>query len=72
MCLTQDFLTQKQLSKVAGQLSAMHLSIGLLFRRFTRNMYHFIENRISWHEPKIVNKNAKEELKNFGVAILTL
>ena len=30
---------------------------------FYRNMYHFIENRISWYEIKIVNKNVKEELK---------
>ena len=26
-------------------------------------MYHFIENKISWYEPKLVNKNIKEELK---------
>ena len=63
MYLTQDFLTPRQLSKVAGQLSAMHLSIDSLFRLFTRNMYHFIENRISWHEPKTVTKTLKKYLK---------
>ena len=63
MYLNQDFLTAKQLSKVAGRLSSMHLAIGPLVPLFTRNMYHFIEKRISWYEQKIVSKNVKEELK---------
>ena len=61
--LNQDFLTPKQLSKVAGQLSSMHLAIGPLVRLFTRNMYRFIEKRISWFEQKLVSKNVKEELE---------
>ena len=28
-------------------------------------MCHFIENRIFWYKPKIVNKNVKEELKSW-------
>ena len=38
MHLNQEFLTPKQLSKVAGQLSSMYLAIGSLVRLFTRNM----------------------------------
>ena len=63
MYLNQEFLIPKQLSKVAGQLPFMHLAMGQLLRFFTRNMYHFIEKRISWYEQKLVNKNVKEELK---------
>ena len=61
--LNQDFLTPKQLSKVAGQLSSMHLEIGPLVRLSTRNMYRFIEKRISWFEQKLISKNVKEELE---------
>ena len=61
MYLNQEFLTPKQLSKVAGQLSSMHLAIGPLVRFFTRNMYHFIERRISWYDRKLVNKNIKKQ-----------
>ena len=39
------------------------MAIGPLVRLFTRSMYHFIVNRISWYEPKIVNQNVKEGLK---------
>ena len=47
MYLNQEFSTPKQLPKVAGQLFSMRLAIGPLVRRFTRNMYHFIEKRFS-------------------------
>ena len=47
MYLNQEFLTPKQLPKVAEQRSFMHLPIGPLVRLFTRNMYHFTEKRIS-------------------------
>ena len=53
----------RELSKVAGPLSSMHLAIGPLVRPFTRSMYYFMEKIISWYEQKIVNKNVKEELK---------
>ena len=46
----------------------MHSAIGPLVRFFTRNMYNFIEKRISWYEPKTINKNVKKNL-NFGVTI---
>ena len=41
----------------------MHLAIGPLVRLFTRNMYHEIENRISWYEPKIISKETNDELE---------
>ena len=58
--LIKNFLTPKQLAKITGQLSSMHLAIGPLVRLFTRNMYHEIENRTSWYEPKIISKKKKK------------
>ena len=52
MYLNQEFLIPKQLLKVTGQISALQLAIGALVRLFARNMYHFIEKRISWYEQK--------------------
>ena len=46
----------------------MSLATGPLVCFFMRNMYHEIENRTSWYEPKIINKEAKEELE-FRVCI---
>ena len=56
--LNQEFLTQKQLSKIVGQRSSMHLVIVTLVHLFTRNM----KKNNSWYEQKIVNENVKEEL----------
>ena len=61
--LMQNVLTPKQLAKITGQLSSMQLAIGPLVRLFTRNMYHEIENRTSWYEPKIISKETKAELE---------
>ena len=63
MYLKPGDFSPKQLSKVAGQLSFMHLAIGPLVRLFNRNIDHFIEKRVPWYEQKIVCKNMKEELK---------
>ena len=41
----------------------MHLAIGSLVCVFTGNMYYEIENRTSLYEPKIINKETKEELE---------
>ena len=47
--LMQYALTPKQLPKITGQLSYMHLEIGSLVSLFTRNIYHEIENITSWY-----------------------
>ena len=39
------------------------MAIGPLVRLFIRNMYHFIENRNSWCNPKVANKNVEDKLK---------
>ena len=57
--LMQNVLTPKQLAKITGQLSSMHLAIGPLVRLFKRKVYHEIENRVSWYEPKIISKETK-------------
>ena len=41
----------------------MHLTKGPLVRLFTRNMYHEIENRTSWYEPKIISEETKDDLE---------
>ena len=41
----------------------MHLAIGPLVRLVTRNMYHEIENRTSWYEPKTISKETEDELE---------
>ena len=38
--LMQNVLTPKQLAKITGQRSSMHLAIGPLVHLFTRKMYH--------------------------------
>ena len=40
----------KQLSKIAGYLSSMYLSLGPFVRIFTRSMYRAIESRASWYK----------------------
>ena len=41
----------------------MHLAIGPLVHLFTRNMYHEVENRVSWYKPEMVSKETKDELE---------
>ena len=59
----QNILTTKQLVEITEQLSYMRLAVGPLARLFTRNMYHEIENRVSWYEPKIISKETKDKLE---------
>ena len=61
--LMQNVLAPKQLAKITGQFSSMHLAIGPLVRLFTRNMYHKIENGVSWYAPKIISMETKDELE---------
>ena len=61
--LRQNVLTPKQLAKITGKLSSMHLATGPLVQLFTRNMYHEIENRVSWYQPKITSKETKDKLE---------
>ena len=58
-------VTPKQLAKITGKLSSMHLALGPIVRLFSRNIYHDIEIRFSWHEAKGVSKETEDELKNF-------
>ena len=54
--------TAKELARVAGFLSSMHLFIGPIVRLFTRKMYHQIERRISWFHPLLLTAGTIEEL----------
>ena len=40
----------------------MGIAIGPLTRLFTRQMYKFIESRLTWHSIKEIDKLTKEEL----------
>ena len=44
--LIQKFSSAKQVSRIAGKLSSMHMAIGPLVRLFTRHMYRTIEARV--------------------------
>ena len=48
--LMQNVLTPKQLVKITGQLSSLHLATE-------------IENRVSWYEPKMISKETKDKLE---------
>ena len=61
--LSQTFCSAKQLSRVAGQLAAMHLALGPIVRLFTRNLYRMIETRESWYHPISLSDEALSELK---------
>ena len=54
--------TAKELARVAGFLSSMHLCIGPIVRLFTRKMYHQIERPISWFHPLSLTAGTIEEL----------
>ena len=56
-------VTPKQLAKVTGKLSSMHLALGPIVRLFSRNIYHDIESRFSWHEAKCISKETADKLK---------
>jgi len=61
--LNNHFITPKLLSKIARQLSSMHLSLGPAVRLFTRGIYYFIEQRQSWYEKLLLDDNTKTELR---------
>ena len=61
--LSQTFCSAKQLSRVAGQLAAMHLAVGPIVRLMTRNMYVLIESRVTWYHPIALTEGAFNELR---------
>ena len=60
--LTKMSTTAKILSKIAGQLSSMHLSLGPIVRMFTRNIYSEIQSKCNWYEVFILSDACKYEL----------
>ena len=61
--LQQNVTTAKDLSKIAGQLSSMHLSLGPIVRFMTRNTYREIESRHSCHSTFTPSEDCIHELK---------
>ena len=69
--LNGNFVTPKQISRIAGQIISMSLAIGPITNLFTRQMYKFIESRIHWNTLYPLNECLlseiyfwKENLKN--------
>ena len=60
--LNQSFTTAKFIARIAGNIISMGIAIGPLTRLFTRQMYKFIESRLTWHSIKEIDKWTKEEL----------
>ena len=60
--LNQSFTTAKFIARIAGNIISMGIAIGPLTRLFTRQMYKFIESRLTWHSIKEIDKLTKEEL----------
>jgi len=60
--LSCQYSSAKQLSKIAGQLSSMHLAIGPLVRLFTRNIYRTIENATDWFSSLPLDPESKSEV----------
>ena len=56
-------VTPKQLAKITGKLSSLHLALGPIVRLFSRNIYHDIESRCSWHEAKCISNETEDKLK---------
>ena len=59
---SQKLCSAKQLAKIAGYLSSMHMALGPIVRLFTRNLYRLIESRQTWYEPMLLTSEAKNKL----------
>ena len=55
-------ITPRLLSKIAGRLSSMHMSLGPIVRLMTRNMYIDIQKDIGWDTPFHPSKASFDEL----------
>ena len=55
--------TSRELARIAGQLSAMHLALGSIVRLFTRHIYENIEERDTWYHRTHLTNEAHDELK---------
>ena len=61
--LDENACTPKQLARIAGTLSSMHLAIGKIIRLFTRKMYSQIEARRSWWDYEAPEEGTSRELR---------
>ena len=60
--LSQKTSTPKELAKLAGTLSSMHMAIGPSVRLFTRSMYRQIACAASWHQRILLTQGTIEQL----------
>ena len=60
--VNEKLTNAKTLSKIAGQLSSMHLSLGPVVRLFTRNIYIDIESKSTWYEKFDISDGCKSDL----------
>ena len=62
----------KQLAKIAGTLSSMHLALGQIVRFFTRRIYQQIEGRQSWSRTETIAPGTREELQFWSQGLETM
>ena len=61
--LDKKVCNAKNLAKIAGTLSSMHLALGKIVRLFTRKIYYQIEGRKSWYTTEAAAPGTIEELQ---------
>ena len=61
--LKSNYVTAKNISKIAGHIISMSIAIGKVSRIFTRQMYKFIDARTSWYKYEYLSEDVKTELK---------
>ena len=62
MVLERKTIDAKTISQISGKLISMSFAIGPLTRLFTRQMYRFIESRVSWNQIRIIDDLLRSEL----------
>ena len=64
--LRSNVVTTRKIAKLAGRIIAMSIAIGPLARLFTRQMYKFIDDRITlglaWDSNRLISKELESEL----------
>lgn len=59
---TKNLVSAREISKVAGMIMSMKPAIGPLTQLLTRNMYHFIDEKLLWDSIHPLPKNVLTEL----------
>ena len=61
--LNNDFLSAREISKIAGNLISMATAVGPLVYLLTKQMYKFVESSFSWDKRRLLNFDVRQELE---------